>query len=281
MKNIVKWIKGFGAAVAILSGSMAMAQNNCGTATINEVSLKYEIGRFRESIAQLNACLQSNGFNTAEKIEAYRLLAMCHLAIDSVNLADADINQLLYLKDSFEPDTRDPQRFRQEVALVKSRSHINIVSSVSKRDEELRLAPATITVITHEEIIQRGYNDLIDILKDIPGFDISIYYGVLYANIYQRGLRTNNTEKTLIMIDGVEDNDLWTNYADISQQYPITNIKRVEIIYGPASTMYGANAFTGVINIITKEPEDYLKKDHNSGISVSTGMGSYNARYFD
>jgi outer membrane receptor for ferrienterochelin and colicins len=257
------------------------AQPNCGTATINEVSLKYEIGRFRECIARLNECLTNNGFTVNEKIEAYRLLAMCHLAIDSVKDAGSDISQLLFLKDNFEPNSRDPERFKIEVNRIKSLSRVSIVSSVSKRDEELRLAPATISVITKEEIVERGYNDLIDILKDIPGFDISVYYGVLYANIYQRGLRTNNTEKTLIMIDGVEDNDLWTNYADISQQYPISNVKRVEVIYGPASTMYGANAFTGVINIITKEPEDYLQKNRSFGISANTGVGSYNTKFLD
>ncbi len=257
------------------------AQPNCGTATINEVSLKYEIGRFKECITRLNECLTNNGFTVNEKVEAYRLLAMCHLAIDSVKDAGAAISQLLFLKDNFEPNSRDPERFRIEVNRIKSLSRVSIVSSVSKRDEELRLAPATISVITKEEIVERGYNDLVDILKDIPGFDLSVYYGVLYANIYQRGLRTNNTEKTLIMIDGVEDNDLWTNYADISQQYPISNVKRVEVIYGPASTMYGANAFTGVINIITKEPEDYLQKSRPFGISVNSGVGSYGTKFYD
>lgn len=279
MRN--RLLKGFLSCLFFVAALMAKAQTNCGIATINEVSLKYEIGQFSECIVQLNTCLAANGFNTNEKVEAYRLLAMCHLAIDSVRLADNAISQLLFLKDNFEPNSRDPERFKTEVNKIKSQSRVSIVSSVSKRDEELRLAPATISVIRKEEIVQRGYNDIIDILKDIPGFDISVYYGVLYANIYQRGLRTNNTEKTLIMIDGVEDNDLWTNYADISQQYPISNIKRVEIIYGPASTMYGANAFTGVINIITKEPEDYLKKNASSGFSVNTGLGSYQSKFVD
>jgi len=269
--------------IAVLLPFISIAQDAsiCGTARINEANLNYEIGRFDECISALHLCLTQNGFNANEKVEAYRLLAMCHLAIDSVREADNDIMQLLLVKDSYEPGSRDPERFKAAINRVRSLSRQMMVSSVSKRDEELRLAPATIIVITKEEIIERGYNDLIDILKDIPGFDISIYYGVLYANIYQRGLRTNNTEKTLIMIDGVEDNDLWTNYADISQQYPLSDIKRVEVIYGPASTMYGANAFTGVINIITKEPEDYINKNRSFGISANTGFGSYKSRFVD
>ena len=280
MRNF-KLLKGILFILLMISYKFSFSQANCGKATINEVILKYEIGQFKESIDQLDKCLKGNGFSVDEKVEAYRLLAMSQLAIDSLKQADNSISQLLFLKDNFEPDSRDPERFKYEVELVKSMSRTNIVSSVSKRNEELRLAPATIVVITRQEIMERGYNDIVDVLKDIPGFDISVYYGVLYANIYQRGLRSNNSEKTLILVDGVEDNNLWTNYADISQQYPLSNIKRVEIIYGPASTMYGANAFTGVINIITKEPDDFLKKNHTSGVSAQTGIGSYGTKFAD
>jgi len=79
-----------------------------------------------------------------------------------------------------------------------------------------------------EEIKQRGYTDLIQVLQDIPGFDVSIYYGQLYANVYQRGLRTNNTDKTLLLVDGVEENDLWTLQAGIFPEN-IASIKLHEV----------------------------------------------------
>lgn len=277
----LKLLKGILFILLMQSYLFSFSQVNCGKATINEVVLKYEIGQFKESIDQLKLCLKGNGFSVDEKVDAFRLLAMSQLAIDSLKQADSTISQLLFLKDNFEPDSRDPERFKFEVNLVKSLSLTNTVSSVSKRVEELRLAPATISVITKKEILERGYNDIIDILKDIPGFDISVYYGVLYGNVYQRGSRTSNTEKTLFLIDGVEDNNLWSNYANISQQYPISNIKQVEIIYGPASTMYGANAFTGVINIITKQADDFIKSNKNFGIDARVGNGSYNTKFAD
>jgi outer membrane receptor for ferrienterochelin and colicins len=256
----------------------SFAQDNCGAASLDSASFRYEIGRFEECIEGLNNCLaKKHSFNFDEKIRAYYLLANSYLAIDSISGADSVIEELLLQKENFETDLRDPRRFRDRVLFLKS----NIVSSVSKRNEDVRLAPATISVITKEEILQRGYTDLIDVLKDIPGFDISIYYGQLYANVYQRGLRTNNTEKTLLLFDGVEENDLWSNFAHISQQYPITNIKRIEVIYGPASTMYGPNAFSGVINVITKEPSDYIKGKTSFGIHANTGIASYNTKYID
>ncbi len=62
----------------------------------------------------------------------------------------------------------------------------------------------------------------------------------------------------MLLIDGVEDNDLASSTAWISRQFPLSNIDRIEVVYGPASTMYGANAFAGVINVITKEPEQVV-----------------------
>src|SRR6476620_10044810 len=141
------------------------AQNSCGAASIDSAEYRYGIGRFNECIAGLNKCLYSkHGFNSDQKVQAYHLLAKCYLAVDSVTKADSVIEELLLLKDNFEPDTRDAERFRNRVLFTRS----NIVSSVSKRSEDIRLAPATIVVIAQEEISQRGYTDLIDILKDIP-----------------------------------------------------------------------------------------------------------------
>ncbi|HRI19922.1 MAG TPA: TonB-dependent receptor plug domain-containing protein, partial [Panacibacter sp.] len=256
----------------------SFSQDICGEVSIDSAEYRYEIGRFDECIQGINNCLQVKaGFNADQKVQAYYLLAKCYLAVDMPENADSAIESLLLLKDNFETDFRDPERFRTAVLVMRS----NIISSVSKQNEDIRLAPATTVIITKEEILQRGYTDLIDILKDIPGFDISVYYGQLYANVYQRGLRTNNTEKTLLLVDGVEENDLWSNFADMSQQYPVTNIKRVEIIYGPASTMYGPTAFSGVINIITKDPVDYLKDKKEIAALANTGIGSYNTRYVD
>ena len=174
------------------------AQEDCGAASIDSAEYRYQIGRFDECIDGLNKCLNNKqSFDYDQKVRAYYLLANCYLAIDLVSNADSVIEELLLQKENFETDLRDPERFRNRVAFIRS----NIISSVSKHNEDIRLAPATISVITQEEILQRGYTDLIDILKDIPGFDISIYYGQLYANVYQRGFRTNNTDKILLLFD--------------------------------------------------------------------------------
>lgn len=260
--------------------ALANAQS-CASAVAESEGL-YSIGRFHETIERLQPCLNAKGsLSYNERIQAYRLLAMSYLAMDSVATADEQITKLLQLKDNFEPDARDPERFRNQVARIRSQQRVNLVSSVSKKAEDIRRAPASITVITKEEIMQRGYNDIVELIADLSGFDLSTPYGVNYTTIFQRGLRTNTTEKTLLLVDGVEENDLWSNTADISRQYSVTNIKRVEVIYGPASTMYGPNAFVGVINIITKEPEDLIKSGNSFGIHANAGYGTFNSRYGD
>lgn len=266
--------------LAILLGLCfpAISQYDCGVGSLDSAKYRYGIGQLPECIDALNQCLlNGKNFTVEQKIQGLHILAKCYLALDEDNKTDSVLTELLSLKENFEPDMDDPESLKKKIILIKA----NIVSSVSKFNEDVRLAPATVIVITHEEILQRGYNDLIDVLKDIPGFDISIYYGQLYANVYQRGYRSNNSDKTLLLIDGVEENDLWSNFADISQQYPLINIKRVEVIYGPASTMYGPNAFSGVINVITKEPSDYLKDNHSFGLRANAGVGTYNTKFVE
>ena len=155
------------------------------------------------------------------------------------------------------------------------------ISSVSKNIENILETPQTVIVITKEQIIRRGYTDLEQLFHDLPGFDISRGNGTQYSQVYQRGYRSKNTEKTVLIIDGVEENDLWSSSIWLSRQYPLSNIERVEVIYGPSSTIYGANAFLGVINIVTKSAEQIIVSDKKFGINSQFGYGTWNTRYAD
>jgi outer membrane receptor protein involved in Fe transport len=263
--------------MAILPG---FPQKDCSDVTLNEARKKYETGNFDQVISLLSGCLE-RGFSGPQQVEAYRLLSLTNLAMDSVNTASNLAMDLLKVNPNFEPDIFDLPRFINLINRLKLASLSEQVTSVSKKAESIYEAPANITVITHEEITQRGYMDLVELLKDVPGFDITLFYGSQLANIYQRGFRQNSTEKTLMLIDGIEDNDLWTNWVDISRQYPLSNIERVEIIYGPASTMYGPNAFAGVINVITKNENSYIREGKKWGLRANVLYGTYNTQCVD
>ena len=153
------------------------------------------------------------------------------------------------------------------------------VTLASGVEESLIDAPAAMIVITAEDIKQRGYTSLSEVLMDLPGFDISVSNGSWYLDAHQRGYRTPITARTLLMIDGKVDNNLWSNIAHISRQYPLTNMKRIEVLYGPASAVYGANAFLGIINMVTDDGKGI--EDGNTSTKVSIQAGSFKTRSVD
>ncbi len=266
---------------ALLCSTAAIAQEkSCDERQLKEAKSRYELGLFEAVFDLLQPCLK-NGFAEKEKVEAYRLIALASIATDDLPKAEEAVANLLRIDPLYDPVIYDPLVFQKMVADYKAGRTVVQVTSVSKKAEDILEAPATVMVITEAQIQNRGYIDLIDAITDLPGFDISKIYGVTYANIYQRGFRQNNTERTLFLIDGVEENDLWTNTAFISRQYPLSNIKRIEVVYGPASTMYGPNAFVGVINVITKTGKEVTGSDKNWGITGQVSTGSWNTQSAD
>ena len=266
-------------SISFMFPRIIIAQNDCGNYSLNESRKKYEAGQFQECIELLKPCLK-DGFNLKQLPEAYKLLSLTYHAVDSFELSRYYASEILSIKPAYEADVLDPPFFINLIEELQAQKGSVLVSSVSKKIENVDLAPATVVVLTREEIIERGYTDLEALFMDIPGFDVNHVYGATLSNLYQRGYRSSNTNRTLFLIDGVEENDLWSHTAFFSYQYPISNIKRVEIIYGPASTMYGANAFVGVVNIITQDPDE-ICGDRNIGFNADIGLADYNTKYAD
>jgi outer membrane receptor for ferrienterochelin and colicins len=150
-----------------------MTAQPCSDVTLNDARKSYETGKFKEVIQMLHPCV-NKGFNEKQKVEAYRLLAMTYLAIDSTDQAARETGMLLQINPTYEANLFDPPSFIKLVNNIKLAGGGQVVTSVSKKAESIYEAPATIIVITREEIRKRGYNDLIEMLKDLPGFDLSI-----------------------------------------------------------------------------------------------------------
>jgi outer membrane receptor protein involved in Fe transport len=123
------------------------------------------------------------------------------------------------------------------------------VFTASRQAQKLSDAPATIYLITDKDIQVRGYLSLKDILDDIPEFKFEEYGNSTYYNdVTVRGIR--GQEKFIIMLDGVRISSPTNEAIPIIENYPIRNIKQIEIVTSAASAIYGADAMTGVINII-------------------------------
>lgn len=142
------------------------------------------------------------------------------------------------------------------------------VSIATRHETKISKAPGIVTVITAEEIKNLGYRTFVEILRTIPGFEIlkDGATGVVVPAV--RGI-TSST-KVRLMLDGHFVNSPFTGSAfGRFDDFPVENIKKIEIIRGPGSAMYGENAFTAVINIITKEAKDI------NGVRVGSGYGSF------
>jgi outer membrane receptor for ferrienterochelin and colicins len=263
--------RGGGSVVALvallaLAPSPALAQETCDASLQSAIAL-YEQGQFDAARDAASRCLGA-GARRAERVQAYAVIARVELAQDHVSAAHAAMRRLLDADPEFQPELFDAPRFGRLLAEVRRERQAPVVSSVSKSVESLREAPATVVVVTAEEIRRRGYVDVEAVLRDLPGFDFSRRAGASYSNIYQRGYRSLETNRTLILIDGVEDNDLASGTAWITRQIALSNIDRIEVVYGPASTMYGANAFAGVVNIITKDPKALVGEGRRLGVDA-------------
>jgi outer membrane receptor for ferrienterochelin and colicins len=268
----------FAALVVLLAAAApATAQTPCETG-LQAAEKSYSLGQFAEVPGQLAPCLQGRT-SRGLQAQAYSLLARAYLAADEPAKARQAVSDLLRADPTFEPGP--PPRFGQLVAEVRRAQATVEVTSVSKTKESLFEAPATVVVVTGEEIERRGYLDLEQVLHDLPGLNAATTRDYDYSTISVRGFLSGNTGRNLLLLDGVEQNDLSTNQLYLSRQYPLSNIDRVEVIYGPASTIYGANAYTGVISVITKAPEALVAEDKRLGLVVQAAAGGLHTRYGD
>jgi outer membrane receptor for ferrienterochelin and colicin len=148
------------------------------------------------------------------------------------------------------------------------------VTSASRSSKRIGELPITIYVVTREQIILNHYNSLIDILKSLPGIRVSQPgSGELGESFELRGLPGNLY--TMILVNGLPIKPSGVIGMPISAQLPVREAERIEIIYGPAAAVYGADAVSGVINIITKEA------DKGTFVSGNFGLGLYDYRNGD
>lgn len=264
-------------SLSLISTSTYSQTTNCNGNSVEISTDSYDIGDFASVKRNLESCVREQGFSKLIELnKARELLALTAIVEDELEVAKIYIEQIVNSNINFVSSYRNIvfdtifDEVRRENAGV-------TVSSVSKKAEDLNTAPATVKLVTQDEIMDRGYKDLIDLLSDLPGFDISKTYSVTYANIFQMGFRQTNTERTLFMVDGIEENDLWLNWAYISRQYPLSAIKAVEILYGPSSTMYGPRAFIGAINVITYSPKE-IPEDHL--LKKKVGVAEKSSRFY-
>jgi len=154
------------------------------------------------------------------------------------------------------------------------------VYSASKFAQKITEAPASISIITATDIKGYGYRTLADILRSVRGMDVTHdrNYSYLGARGFNRAGDYNN--RILLLVDGYRFNDAVYDYSPIGTEFilDVDLIERVEVVRGPGSSIYGSNAFFGVVNVITKRGRDFNGVEA-SGEAASFGTGNGRLTY--
>lgn len=145
------------------------------------------------------------------------------------------------------------------------------VYSASKYEQKVSQAPARVSIVTQEEIQRYGYRTFADILRSLPGFYISYDNNYSYVGVRGFGMPGDYNTRILMLVDGhrLNDNIFDSVYVDTAFVLDLDLIDRVEVVRGPSSSLYGSNAFFGIINVITKKGRDL------DGIESSITAGSH------
>jgi len=213
--------------------------------------------------------------STAEPTDAAASSAPSAPSASSADL-EAILQRLDELSDRLDGEAAPEQAITDDViapeALERKSSddiYVDRVVSASRSGTSSVDAPAATTIITADEIRLSGVTNIPDLLRRVPGMSI-LTMGSGNANMAMRGFNQRISNKLLVLVDG---RSVWFDFLGgnflRALSIDLNDIERIEVIHGPGSTLYGANAFGGVVNIILKAPGD----DPGGQVAITGGTG--------
>lgn len=228
----------------------------------SKAQAEYSNGQFDKCKESLYAMLPSA--KGMLKTSAYRLLALCSLEQGDIEGAKNNVALLLKSDPYFTPSLGDPMRFLDMVSEAKDQSAG--ITTASRQAETIEEAPVPVTLITDEMIRHSGAQTLQEVLcLFVPGMTIA---EGMESNIAMHGVYSLAQDKILIMVDGHRLNSSSTNAEAPDFRTSLDKVKQIEVLRGPASSLYGNVALTAVVNIITYKGAE-LNGARISGIAGS------------
>lgn len=246
----------------LCTGQTVFAQK--GRESYEQAHELYRVGRIEEArtLLQKDWSIYSHELYSG----ACRLMTLCLLEEDETEQAKSYASKLLTDNPYYTTALDDPQRYIDLInGLKKGQATI---TSASQFEETVQEAPVPVMLITEDMIRQSGARNLQDLLvlyvpgmTRVEGMDV---------NVAMHGAYSQMQEKMLIMIDGHRLNSHTTNSESLDQRTSLEKIKQIEVLRGPASSLYGNVALSAVVNIKTKDGDDI------NGFKASVGAGMYN-----
>ena len=252
--------------LALLCATAGQAQEEVtNQSSYEEAEKEFQIGHIDQAIQLLDQHI--NSYEGTLLVSAYRLLALCHLAQDNQQKATQYVSLLLKENPYYSSTLNDPERFADMIRAQRS-GKVTLVTA-SHQAETLEEAPVPVTIITEEMIRAIHARDLRDVLcAYVPG--MTPVEGE-EANLSMRGINAYSQENILILLNGHRLNSRSTNSESPDYRINLEKLKQIEVLRGPASSLYGNVALTAVVNLITKEGRDV------DGLEFGAGYGSGDA----
>ena len=273
--------KGIYILLLILCASMVHAQEDTGMRSVySQAESDYQIGRIEQARDVLLQNLSS--FHGNLRQNALRLIALSYLARYDIQQTECYTVLMLQENPYYSPSASDPAEFADIVNNIKAGMTATITTA-SSQAESLAEVPVPTTLITAEMIQDSGARNLQEVLAAyVPGMNLIDCNDDI--NVAMRGIYSVGQEKILIMLNGHRLNDYATNTAAPDFSMSLEKVKQIEVLRGPASSLYGGVALTAVVNIITKQGRDV------DGLQFKAAAGNYGQvkadavfgkRYFD
>ncbi len=180
------------------------------------------------------------------------------------------------------PDVASSARVSEASVYGASESEEETVVGAAKREQSLGSVASAVTVLTADHLRRYGYRSLSDALRGAAG--VFVVDDRMVERVGVRGLQLlgDSNTRILVLIDGTPLNEPWAQFVDTSTALPVSldDVARIEVIRGPVSSIYGTNAFFGIINIVTleadKAPRAYGRASIDSFGSAG-GNAAFNA----
>ena len=138
------------------------------------------------------------------------------------------------------------------------------VTAAARVTQSIEEAPSSVTIIPRQELIAFGYPTIAEALRGVPG--VYAWDDRSYASLGFRGLGRLGSygNRLLVLFDGHPTNDNWigSSYVGYDSRTDLGDVERIEVVRGPGSVLYGTNAFSGVVNVVTRQ------RDVRRGVEV-------------
>lgn len=250
--------------MCILSPVISAQNADAGKDSYLTAEEAYRDGQFEKAIRLLETNMK--GYDNVLILNVYRLLALCYMEVDQEEKTDEYVRLLLRYMPYYTASLQDPERFADIIRKYKEGKKTLVTAS--QQVETLEEAPVPVTLITGDMIKAIDANNLKEVLVAyVPG--ITAVEGNSELNFAMHGVYSSEQQKVLIMQNGHRLNSRSTNVQAPDYSISLDKVKQIEVLRGPASSLYGNAALTAVVNIITKEGKEV------DGVSLSLGTGSF------